>query len=80
MTAHVTSARTERLFGILSRGSSSSCLITDLSDIRWLTGFSGSHAWLVIHANKLFLITDGRYAEQARAEIDAQQANVDVIE
>lgn len=80
MTAHVSSARTERLFEILSRGSSSSCLITDLSDIRWLTGFSGSHAWLVIHANKLFLITDGRYTEQARAEIDAQQANVDVIE
>ena len=80
MTAHVSSARTERLFEILSRGSSSSCLITDLSDIRWLTGFSGSHAWLVIHENNLFLITDGRYTEQARAEIEAQQADVDVIE
>jgi len=55
-------------------------LITDLSDIRWLTGFSGSHAWLVIHVNQMFLITDGRYTEQARAEIEAQQANVDVIE
>ena len=80
MTAQVSSARAARLFEVLSRGSSSSCLITDLSDIRWLTGFSGSHAWLVIHANKMFLITDGRYTEQARAEIDARQANVDVIE
>ncbi|MEI7506042.1 MAG: aminopeptidase P family protein [Actinomycetes bacterium] len=80
MTAHISSARTERLFEILSRGSSSTCLITDLSDIRWLTGFSGSHAWLVIHVNQMFLLTDGRYTEQARAEIDAQQANVEVIE
>lgn len=80
MTAQISSARAERLFGVLSQGTSSSCLITDLSDIRWLTGFSGSHAWLVIHANKLSLITDGRYTEQARAEIDVHQANVDVIE
>jgi Xaa-Pro aminopeptidase len=80
MATQRSAARAERLFELLSRGSSSSCLITDLSDIRWLTGFSGSHAWLVSHANKMFLITDGRYTEQARAEIEAQQANVEVIE
>ena len=80
MTAQVSSARAERLFEVLDRGSSSTCLITDLSDIRWLTGFSGSHAWLVTHAHKMYLITDGRYIEQARAEIATQQANVDVIE
>ncbi len=80
MTTQGSSARAERLFELLSRGSSSSCLITDLSDIRWLTGFSGSHAWLITHANKMFLITDGRYTEQARAEIATHQANVDVVE
>ena len=80
MTAQLSSARAERLFEVLDRGSSSTCLITDLSDIRWLTGFSGSHAWLVTHAHKMYLITDGRYIEQARAEIATQQANVEVIE
>ena len=80
MTAQVSSARAERLFEILERGSSSSGLITDLSDIRWLTGFSGSHAWLVTHAHKMYLLTDGRYTEQAHAEIATQQASVEVVE
>lgn len=80
MSAQVSAARAERLFEVLRRGSSSSCLITSISDIRWLTGFSGSHAWLVVHANKMFLMTDGRYTEQACAEIEAQQAIVEVIE
>ena len=72
--------RAQRLFEVINRGSSSTCLITDLADIHWLTGFSGSHAWLVAHHQKLFLLTDGRYVEQAHAEIDAHHAVVEVIE
>ena len=72
--------RAQRLFEVIDLGSSQTCLITDLADIHWLTGFSGSHAWLIAHHQKLFLLTDGRYVEQARAEIDAHQAVVEVIE
>ena len=72
--------RAQRLFEVINLGSSQTCLITDLADIHWLTGFSGSHAWLIAHHQNLFLLTDGRYVEQARAEIDAHHAVVEVIE
>jgi len=77
---HTSLMRAQRLFEVIDLGSSQTCLITDLADIHWLTGFSGSHAWLIAHHQKLFLLTDGRYVEQARAEIDAHQAVVEVIE
>ena len=41
--------RAQKLFEAVDLGPSETCLITELSDIRWLTGFSGSHAWLVVH-------------------------------
>jgi len=77
---HTSLMRAQRLFEVINLGSSQTCLITDLADIHWLTGFSGSHAWLIAHHQNLFLLTDGRYVEQARAEIDAHHAVVEVIE
>jgi Xaa-Pro aminopeptidase len=46
-------------------------LITDLLDIRWLTGFGGSNGWVVVRQDDLMLGTDGRYGERARAETGA---------
>ena len=43
-------------------------LFTDLVDVRWLTGFTGSNGWAVVTADDLILGTDGRYGERARAE------------
>jgi len=43
-------------------------LLTDLVDVRWLTGFSGSNGWAVLLGDNLVLGTDGRYAERAIAE------------
>ena len=43
-------------------------LFTDLVDVRWLTGFTGSNGWAVVTADDLVLGTDGRYGERARAE------------
>lgn len=43
-------------------------LFTDLVDVRWLTGFTGSNGWAVVTASELVLGTDGRYGERARAE------------
>ncbi|ABL64641.1 M24 family metallopeptidase [Chlorobium phaeobacteroides] len=47
-----------------------SCIVTDLSVIRWLTGFSGSSARLLITQARTFLFTDFRYREQALCEVD----------
>lgn len=43
-------------------------LVTNLPDVRWLTGFTGSSAAVALAANSATLFTDGRYTTQARAE------------
>lgn len=44
-------------------------LVTHLPNIRWLTGFTGSAALLILAANRCTLITDFRYAGQAPREV-----------
>ena len=46
-------------------------LVTHLPNIRYLTGFSGSAALLLIRADVTILISDFRYAAQAPAEVAA---------
>jgi Xaa-Pro aminopeptidase len=43
-------------------------LVTHLPDVRYLCGFTGSSAVLVLSAGRTILYTDGRYAAQAKAE------------
>ena len=43
-------------------------LVTHGPDVRYLTGFTGSNGAVVLGAGKAMLFTDGRYAEQAKAE------------
>ncbi|GAB2932151.1 M24 family metallopeptidase [Rheinheimera gaetbuli] len=50
-------------------------LLTEPLNIRYVSGFSGSSASLLITAERQFLITDYRYTEQAQAEC----AGVDII-
>ena len=50
-------------------------LVSDLNNIRWLTGFTGSNGWVVVTADDLVLVTDGRYGDQATAQL--AEAGVD---
>ena len=43
-------------------------LVTHLPNVRYLTGFTGSAALLLVHAGATVLVTDFRYAAQAPAE------------
>ncbi|MCU1318804.1 MAG: peptidase [Edaphobacter sp.] len=43
-------------------------LVTHLPDVRYLCGFTGSYAALVLAGGRLVLFTDGRYTAQAKAE------------
>lgn len=43
-------------------------LVTHLPDVRWLCGFTGSNAALVLIGSRAVLFTDGRYTSQAKAE------------
>ena len=51
-------------------------LFTDLVDVRWLTGFTGSNGWAVLTRDELTVGTDGRYGERARAETASAGATV----
>ncbi len=44
-------------------------LCVRMTNIRYLTGFSGSDAVLLVSPDGVILVTDGRYAEQSRLEV-----------
>jgi Xaa-Pro aminopeptidase len=48
-------------------------LVTGLSNVRYLSGFSGSNAQALITAGDCVFMTDGRYTEQARHEVPDMQ-------
>ena len=50
-------------------------LISDLTNIRWLTGFTGSSGSVVLTPQEVVVVTDGRYGDQANAQL--AQAGVD---
>jgi Xaa-Pro aminopeptidase len=55
-------------------------VVTDTTDIRWLTGFRGSVGTLVIGDVDVALIVDGRYAEQARSQLAASDGIAEIRE
>src|SRR6478736_7369084 len=51
-------------------------LITHLPNIRYLCGFSGSAGVLAVTQSDVIFFTDGRYTEQARAEVRAAKITI----
>ncbi len=51
-------------------------VVAHLPNIRYLTGFSGSNALLLLEAAGAWLYTDGRYREQAKQEV--REAKVEI--
>ncbi len=64
-------ARLGRLREQLPDASCDALLVTNLVNIRYLTGFTGSAAMLVVAPDETVLVTDGRYAFQSAEELDA---------
>jgi Xaa-Pro aminopeptidase len=44
-------------------------VVSNISNVRYLSGFSGSTAWLLAGRDKATIITDFRYREQAEGEV-----------
>lgn len=61
--------RLERLRGALADAGVDALVVTNLVNVRYLTGFSGSAARLVVAADEVTFVTDGRYGEQAGAQL-----------
>jgi Xaa-Pro aminopeptidase len=64
--------RRKRAAGAAKAAGVDALLVTHLPDVRWLCGFTGSNAALVLvcgkSARRSVLFTDGRYTAQAKAE------------
>jgi Xaa-Pro aminopeptidase len=67
--------RIERLRGEMERLDVPSFLVSDPVSIRYLTGFESSNAFVLARQTDVVLMTDGRYAEAARA-IDGVEVQI----
>lgn len=63
--------RADRLRARLDQAECQALLVTNITNIRYLTGFTGSAALLLVHPDELVLVSDGRYREQLAMELDA---------
>jgi Xaa-Pro aminopeptidase len=70
-------ARLQRLQSILPKNKLDWLLITQLPNIRYLSGFTGSAAALLIGEHGATLFTDGRYIAQAKQEVRNAQILID---
>lgn len=73
-----TASRVDRLRAGLDGGGVDALLVTDLTNVRYLTGFTGSAGRLLVTGDRMLLVTDGRYATQAPDQIASAGATTEV--
>ncbi len=64
------SSRADRLTGLLADAGIDVLLVTDLYNLRYLTGYSGSNGVALIGSKVRTFVTDFRYVEQAAEQVD----------
>jgi len=69
-------ARLARLRRTLTKQNIPALLITQLHDVRYLSGFTGSSAALAVTPRAARLFTDGRYTAQAAAEVQGAKVEI----
>jgi Xaa-Pro aminopeptidase len=62
-------ARTTRLRERFADAGVDALLVTRLPNVRYLTGFTGSAGLVLVRADELVFVTDGRYREQATEQL-----------
>jgi Xaa-Pro aminopeptidase len=62
-------SRTDRLVELLQARDLDSLLVTDLLNVRYLTGFTGTNGACIVTPEERLFFTDFRYVEQARAQV-----------
>ena len=71
--------RIERLRAQLGGAGCDALLVSNLSNVRYLTGFSGSAGVVLVREDDAVLITDGRYATQVQRELAASGAEARAV-
>ncbi len=72
-------SRLERLRSRLDAAGCEALLVTNLTNVRYLTGFTGSAAMLYVSAGSALLLTDGRYATQSAEQLASAGVGADVF-
>ncbi len=54
-------------------------VVSNLVNVRYLTGFTGSSAMLLVEGNSATFVSDGRYATQAGQELDDAGVDADIV-
>jgi Xaa-Pro aminopeptidase len=62
-------ARTDRLVGLLDERELDCLLVTNLVNVRYLTGFTGTNGACVVSGDERLFLTDFRYVEQANSQV-----------
>src|SRR5437016_884905 len=65
------SDRAQRAIGLLPEAGVDALLVTNLVNVRYLTGYTGSNGVALIGESVCTFVTDFRYVEQAAEEVDA---------
>jgi Xaa-Pro aminopeptidase len=72
--------RTERLVAALDGSGMDLMLVTNLINLRYLTGFTGSNGLALVGPKKRIFVSDFRYTEQAGVEVDKSYERVTVAQ
>jgi len=83
-TTNETTTRADHLAEVLGARDLHALLVTDLTNVRWLTGFTGSSGAAVVAVNgRRRFITDFRYLTQSAEQLDeswAREISTDLLE
>ena len=71
--------RLDRLRSKLDGAGCDAVLVTNLTNVRYLTGFTGSAALLLVSGSTTHLFTDGRYATQSAEQLGAVGVDAEVV-
>jgi Xaa-Pro aminopeptidase len=72
--------RAERAWESVRSAGCDAFVVTDLIDLRWLTGFAGTAGLGILRDGELTVVVDGRYAEQATQQLAAHGVEARLLE
>jgi Xaa-Pro aminopeptidase len=71
-------ARLPQLRARLAEAALDALVVSKLANVRYLTGFTGSAGMLLVTPDGARFVTDGRYTQRAREELDAAGAKAEI--
>ena len=71
--------RVRRLRDRLPDEACAALVVSDLTNVRYLTGFTGSNATVLVTEDRLLFVTDGRYRDQAAEQLAGAGVDADVV-